>query len=50
MRHKRNHIKALIGRSPDTADALALSQYDILGEGELSPEESLNIAMSFVSI
>lgn len=46
----KSTIKALIGRSPDTADALALSQYDIIGEGELSPEESLAIAMSFVGI
>lgn len=46
----KSTIKALIGRSPDTADALALSQYDIIGEGELSPEESLDIAMSFVGI
>lgn len=41
-------IKEVIGRSPDTADALALSLYD--SETELTPEESLNIAMSFVSI
>lgn len=46
----KSTIKALIGRSPDTADALALSQYDIIGECELSPEESLDIAMSFVGI
>lgn len=41
------NIKELIGRSPDTSDALALSLYDL---DEISPTQSLNIAMDFVSL
>lgn len=45
----KNSIKELIGRSPDSADALALSLYDI-HNSEISPQESLNIALQFVGI
>lgn len=45
----KEDIKKLIGRSPDTADALALSLYDIQNEEEITPEEGLNIAMKFCS-
>ena len=44
------NIKELIGRSPDTSDALALSLYDIKPLFDISPNESLNIAMRFVNI
>lgn len=40
------NIKELIGRSPDTSDALALSLYDL---DCMTPAQSLNIAMEFVS-
>lgn len=44
-------IKSLIGRSPDSADALALSRYRPLRViPVISPSESLNIAMKFVGI
>lgn len=39
------NIKELIGRSPDTSDALALSLYDL---DSMSPTQSLNIALEFV--
>lgn len=42
-------IKALIGRSPDTADALVLSLYELETEPMITSEEGLNIAMKFVS-
>jgi len=42
-------IKALLGHSPDTTDAMVLSLYDIQNEEEISPEEGLNIAMKFCS-
>lgn len=44
----KGNIKELIGHSPDEADALALSLYDLLGD--MTPQESLNIAMEFLSI
>lgn len=43
----KSNIKELIGRSPDTSDALALSLYNI-NANQCSPEEALDIAMSFV--
>lgn len=42
-------IKELIGRSPDSADALMLALYDS-DSMLLSPTESLNIAMQFATI
>lgn len=45
----KNTIKEMIGRSPDSADALALALYDIQVE-EITPQESLNIALQFVGI
>lgn len=42
-------IKELIGRSPDSADALMLALYDS-DSMLLSPAESLNIAMQFATI
>lgn len=42
-------IKKLIGRSPDSADALMLALYDA-DSMLLSPAESLNIAMQFATI
>ena len=45
----KSEIKELIGRSPDTCDALALALYDIEIE-TITPEEGLDIAMKFVSI
>lgn len=42
-------IKELIGRSPDSADALMLALYDA-DSMLLSPAESLNIAMQFATI
>lgn len=44
----KNDIKELIGRSPDTSDALALSIYE--NEEFISPAQSLNIAMKFISV
>ena len=47
----KSNIKELIGRSPDTSDALALALYDtgnILNT--LTPNQSLDIAMRFVDI
>jgi hypothetical protein len=47
----KSNIKELIGRSPDTSDALALALYDtgnILSS--LTPNQSLDIAMRFVDI
>lgn len=47
----KESIKALIGRSPDSADSLALSRYRLLRTVPIiPPSESLNIAMKFVSI
>jgi hypothetical protein len=43
---KKSDIKEIIGRSPDTADALALALYENIEE--LSPAESKTIAMGFV--
>ena len=45
----KNTIKEMIGRSPDSADALALALYDMQVE-EITPQESLNIALQFVGI
>lgn len=42
-------IKELIGHSPDTADALALSRYEPY-QNVLTPVESLNVAMRFCAI
>lgn len=42
----KDNIRELIGRSPDTSDALALALYDI---ETMSPQESLNIAFNFSS-
>lgn len=44
----KTQIKELIGRSPDTSDALALSLYNV--GVILSPTDSLNIALKFSSI
>lgn len=44
----KSNIKELIGRSPDTSDALALSLYNINSNQLYSPEEALDIAMTFV--
>ena len=44
----KNDIKELIGRSPDTSDALALSIYE--DEEFISPAQSLNIAMRFTTV
>lgn len=46
----KSNIKELIGRSPDSADALALALYDVKSALEISPAESLKIAMNFVDI
>lgn len=43
----KDNIRELIGRSPDTSDALALALYDM---ETMSPQESLNIAFNFTSI
>lgn len=45
----KTNIKELIGRSPDTTDALALSLYDS-NDVIISPQASLNIAMKFATI
>jgi hypothetical protein len=42
----KDNIRELIGRSPDTSDALALALYDM---GTMSPQESLDIAFNFSS-
>ena len=44
----KEDIKNLIGRSPDTSDALALSIYE--NEEFISPAQSLNIAMRFTTV
>lgn len=41
-------IKELIGRSPDSADALALALYE--NNKILTPKETYNVAMSFASL
>lgn len=46
---KKEKIKELIGHSPDTTDAFCLALYECHDE-YISPDESLNIAMKFVSI
>lgn len=47
----KSNIKELIGRSPDTSDALALSLYDTSNIlNTLTPNQSLDIAMRFVDI
>ena len=46
----KSNIKELIGRSPDTSDALALSLYDSTPISDITPQQSLNIAMRFTSI
>lgn len=46
----KSEIKELIGRSPDSADALALALYDPNPVKVLSPADSLHVAMQFVSI
>lgn len=46
----KEEIKKIIGRSPDTADSIVLSLYNPNEEIELTPQESLNIAMKFVGI
>lgn len=45
----KDNIRELIGHSPDTSDALALALYNTNAD-YISPEESLNIAMKFVTI
>lgn len=42
----KDNIRELIGRSPDTSDALALALYDM---ETMSPQESLDIAFNFSS-
>lgn len=44
----KSNIKELIGRSPDTSDALALSLYNVNENQIYSPEEALDITMRFV--
>lgn len=44
----KEEIKKILGRSPDTADAVVLSMYNPNTEQIISPEESLKIAMKFV--
>ena len=46
----KKDIKELIGRSPDTSDALALALYDVETNTEFDPHTSLDIAMQFVEI
>lgn len=46
---KKDKIKELIGHSPDTTDAFCLALYECHDE-YISPDESLSIAMKFVSI
>lgn len=46
----KSEIKSLLGYSPDTADAMVLSLYDLQNEEEITPQESLNIALQFVEI
>ena len=44
----KEEIKKILGRSPDTADAIVLSIYNPKEENEITPQESLGIALSFV--
>lgn len=45
----KEDIKKLIGRSPDTSDALALALYNV-SDTVFNPKESLDIAMNFIDI